>query len=502
MMPSDIKRTLNSDSAEYRLKLVLRTLLKWWLGIFSCAVIFAVFGTMYANTSYTPTYTANGTMVAITQQGQESVSASEIMTAKNLALTYSIILKSDAMMQEISTSLQIDIPTAVLKNMIGVRQINESEIMQVTATSANKDLSIQIVNSLIRLAPKVIANTYGKGSVTMIDPAQRAILNTVSKDRVLYSLIGALLGLLFSVSCVFVIEFFRDTITTVQDISNKLESKTIGIIPMYAKKAVKGKSFFPVITTATDNFAFTEAYKSLRTRIEMLAVRNNYKRILITSSAEQEGKSTICINLSLALAQKGKSVILVDADLRNPSIDDKLGIKQKKGTGLSAILSGISSIDSSIYHASEHGFDVLLSGKTSEKPSELLGNEVTEHLLNELDKRYDYIIIDTPPTSFLTDALVLSEKTDMTFMVIKHDRLSKRVIAATLEEFQNVDRPVMGCILNYVRYSISGLGYYRYGYAYGKKYYKKHSSYMGVDEKPDKEAKIAKIAKTDKTNKA
>lgn len=195
----------------------------------------------------------------------------------------------------------------------------------------------------------------------------------------------------------------------------------------------------------TAPFAVVEAYKAIRTNLIFLLSQAKGKTFAVSSSLPGEGKSTCAINLAIAFSQLGSRVLLVDADLRKPSVYRKLHLQNNRG--LSSVLVGFCSADDAIDNIGSN-FDVLTSGPTPPNPSELIGSENMTDLLETLKEKYDYIIFDTPPINLVSDAIMLAPKTEGVVMVVQdrkttHDQFQKAVAAL---KFANIK--VLGAALN------------------------------------------------------
>lgn len=216
-------------------------------------------------------------------------------------------------------------------------------------------------------------------------------------------------------------------------------------------------------------FAFTESYKSLRTNLEFMTFSGEVKVISITSTIPNEGKSSVSINLATTLAQSGKKVLIIDADLRAPSIQRYLNIRHA-GAGLSSILSGQIDVKDAIYTYKPLGFSVILSGPIPPNPSELLMRPVLQTVLDELKPHYDYIILDTSPTGVITDARIISNYTDGTLYVVRHQYAERNRIKAAVDQLKANDTKILGVIMNNYEVSSSNDAYgTTYGYGYGEK---------------------------------
>ena len=230
-------------------------------------------------------------------------------------------------------------------------------------------------------------------------------------------------------------------------------------------------------------FPFVEAYKSLRTNIDFLSSTNNYHSILITSAGPWDGKSTVAINLATAMAGGGKHVILVDCDMRKGSIASYLKIR-RSAPGITDVMGGKYKLNDVIFRQKELGFDVLPVGALPSNPAEIVGAPVMVQILQLLSGMYDYVFIDTPPVSLVTDAAILSRYVDGVILVVRADETTKQALNASKKALEDVNAHILGAVLNDfdVRKHSYGSGYYSYQYGkYGYKY-----GYGGYDKRAKK----------------
>lgn len=214
-------------------------------------------------------------------------------------------------------------------------------------------------------------------------------------------------------------------------------------------------------TGATAHFAVVEAYKMIRTNLLYLLSQSDKKVITVSSSIAGEGKSTTAINIAVAFSQLGSRVLLIDADMRKASIHKKLRIANNNG--LSSLLVGFSTLEDSVCKVNDN-LDVITSGPTPPNPSELLGSDAMQELLKDLNEKYDYVVLDTPPINIVPDALIVAPHTAGIAFVVRdyittHDHFQK---ALSSIEFAGVR--FLGTILN--AYSGSAGGRYKYRYRY------------------------------------
>ena len=202
-----------------------------------------------------------------------------------------------------------------------------------------------------------------------------------------------------------------------------------------------------------------ESYRTLRTNIQYSSFDKEYRTILVTSSEPGEGKSTTVGNLALSLAHGDKKVLVIDCDLRKPSIHKKFKISN--AVGLSDVIVGKKDLNSVLNKYNKNLF-ILTSGKIPPNPSEMLSSKTMTLLLEKLKETYDYIILDTPPVQAVTDAQVLSAKSDGTIIVVKAGKTKKDSVNSSLGLLKKVNANIIGTVLNSVDNSRNKY-YYYYG---------------------------------------
>ena len=205
----------------------------------------------------------------------------------------------------------------------------------------------------------------------------------------------------------------------------------------------------------------SEAYRMLRTNIQFSSISREIKVVAVTSSIPGEGKSTTSCNYALSLAETGKMVLLIDCDLRKPTIHRRFKISN--ATGLTNVLLGEASSESAICLIN-NGLSVLPAGTLPPNPAEVLGSQRMKDFLHEMENRYDYIVIDTPPVLAVTDGQILSSIADGVLLVVESKKTPRDSVFKAKELLQNVNANILGIILNKCEISNKrGYGYY-YGY--------------------------------------
>lgn len=245
------------------------------------------------------------------------------------------------------------------------------------------------------------------------------------------------------------------------------------------------------------DFRTKESYKSLRTNLEFSG--KNCKAISITSCTPNEGKSSVSFQLALSIAETGKKVMLVDADLRKSILRSRYRANAAR-YGLSHYLSGQASIEDIACETNIPGFHVIFTGPVPPNPSELLGNEYFALLMEYLREEYDFIIVDTPPLGSVIDGAVVAKRCDGTVIIIESGAISYKFAQNIRDQLRQIDCRILGVVLNKVK--MSSRGYYGnyYGKYYGKYYgnYYGHEDEGGLHKAVIGNKKKPKVAKTEK----
>lgn len=207
-------------------------------------------------------------------------------------------------------------------------------------------------------------------------------------------------------------------------------------------------------------FIVQEAYKSLRTNVRFLLKDSDHRRFCITSGSAGEGKSITMLNLAISIAETGKKVLLIDADLRRPAIARLL--VEEPNPGLSTVLGGMAMLEDTIRKDVYPNLDILFSGEVPPNPQVLLGSPEMENLIEEVSKQYDYVLVDTPPINVVHDTCVIANLLDGVLLLVWQDRTSKDSVRRALSNLQMTGANVLGYVLNGTK--IESKRYYGYYY--------------------------------------
>ena len=321
-----------------------------------------------------------------------------------------------------------------------------------------------------------------------------------------------LLGLATGVGMAFLKEGLDNTIRTTEQAQNISGLPSLGMIPLSSKSTQDGpnakrltiassKEPVELVTQARPQSQMAESYRALRTSLLLSNIGAPPKVIMVTSALPQEGKTTTSINVAVVLAQalarKGGSVLLIDADLRRPSIHKHLGMGQQSAStseerlrGLSDVLTGNTTPEQAIPRTAilptVTNLFVLPAGSQPPYPAELLASPKMREVLAELREVYDHIVVDTPPTLIATDAVVLSTRADAVVLVIRSEQTKKHDLRRARDLLAQVNANVVGVLLNAVDLTSSDYYYSEYRNKYSS-YYRDEGSQHEDDDEEDME---------------
>ncbi len=302
------------------------------------------------------------------------------------------------------------------------------------------------------------------------------------------------LGVISGVGLAFLLENMDNTVRTPEQAQAISGLPSLGMIPLGSKSANHGatgkrlaltasKEVVETVTLVRPQSQMAESYRALRTSLLLSNLGAPPKVIVVTSARPQEGKTTTSINAAIVLAQKGVRVLLVDADLRRPSIHKTLGMGP--GSGLSNVLTGSATVQQTIATSPIlPNLFIMPAGTPPPNPAELLASSNMRDLLAELREQFDHIVIDTPPTLSVTDAVVLSPRADATILVIRSGQTTKPALRRARDILMQVNAHVAGVLLNAV--DLTSPDYYYYYEYQGKysQYYQEDPAGTGNEAEP------------------
>jgi succinoglycan biosynthesis transport protein ExoP len=304
------------------------------------------------------------------------------------------------------------------------------------------------------------------------------------------ALLGLVSGVILMGIVAFVIEYTDDTLKTPEDISSYLHQSVLGLVGRMGKPHDRDDDGgLGVFVVENPLMPITEAFRTIRTNIEFASVSKPIRTLMITSTSPSEGKSTLSVNLAAILAQGNRKVVLIDADLRRPSIHRFFGIANLKG--LSDLFRNHTEVSSVITSWGEPSIEVITSGGLPPNPAELLASARLDMILEELKERSDIVILDTPP-AIVADPIALSAKVDGVLLVIEPGKTKIGAAQVLLEQLDRAGARVVGVVLNSLSRRQAGYYYSKYRYYSSYYYSRSNGSYFSSNGKTSKRKRLAK----------
>lgn len=309
----------------------------------------------------------------------------------------------------------------------------------------------------------------------LVDPAVPTSAPIKPQRRLIVAL-AALFGVGFGVALTLLRNFLDNTVKTPGDVEDKLQQQTLGVLPL-VKQAQQGRGkakrlFLGMVQD--EHSTFSESVRTIRTAITLSSIDSPLRVIAVTSSIPNEGKSTVAANLALAMGRLPKKVLLIDTDLRRPSLARSIEFPPN-APGLVEYMAGNASYQQCIYRYKAADIYVMPVGQIPPNPLELISSQKFAGLLEELKNRYELIILDTPPTQAVSDALVLGALADACIYVVKAESTSAASVRNGLKRMAGGGAKILGVVLNQIVARKDSAYYYQgyydsYGYGrYGGK---------------------------------
>lgn len=298
-------------------------------------------------------------------------------------------------------------------------------------------------------------------------PPVSPTLQSRSSLLTLYSAIGLVFGIIFA----FVLESLDTGLRSIAEIEAVTGLASLALIPRDRKSSADAASQTSlqrsISVLANPKSQFAESFRALRTSLLLSTAGHPPITILLTSATPSEGKTTISTNLACVLAQRDVRVLLIDADLRRPTVHHRFGLNGR--IGLTTVLTGASTVEEAIQHVPDvPNLDILASGPVPPFPTEMLGSSTMTELLERLKTIYTHIVIDSPPLLSVTDGVVLARDSDAVVLIVRHGKSSRHVVRRARDLLLRAGAPLTGIALNAVDLnSPEYYGYYGYsGYSY------------------------------------
>lgn len=434
---------------------------KRWLVILLAALMVGVGAYIYTDNSYKPQYRTN-TIFVVTTRGSSTTVYTNLSSTSSVAGLFTELLNSSIMrktiVQEMGEPFDGTISTSVIPN---------TNLITMTVTASDPRTAFLAAQTLIEhhesltytIVDGIVMEVLQQPSIPM------APVNTVDASGRMRKLM--VLAAAAAAAALAVLSFLRDTVRSGTEVQMKLDCDYLGEIAHERKHKTLGallrrRKSSILITDPITSFSFVETFRKLRRRVEQHL--DGGKVVMVTSLLENEGKSTVAVNLALAMARKNRKVLLVDCDLRKPACHAVLDQK-KFASGIKEVLQSRANLSDSLLRYKKTNMDMLLAHKGDRNVGDLLTSERMDALLEWAREHYDLVVLDLPPMSAASDAEGMTGLADACVLVVRQNTAQAPALNRAIVSLEGQRAKLLGCVLNNVYTSRLGTGG---GYGYGR----------------------------------
>lgn len=423
---------------------------------------------------YTKQYVASASFIVATG-GKEYTNISSYynkVTMTQLSTSFPYVLTSDLLKGIVAE----DMGVSSVPGTISASVLEETNLFQINVTASDPQVAYDVLKSVIKNYPKVAKYVFGDTILTMIDESGVPTSPVSYPDYKGAVVQGIFVAVILYAVFLLLQVMLRNTVKDQSDLRSFVNIKYLSGIPQERIKK-RSKKYVPTVLLSSDTISpvFKESLRTLQIRFVRMMEERNFKSVVISSALAGEGKTTVSCNLAYSLAQKGYKVLLIDGDLRNPSVAELFNWNDVEH-GTVDVLSGRVSAKDAVKQYEDMNLYILPGGKAQNKVSRLYRNGHLKQLVEEYSETMDFVIVDTPPCAMMSDASLAADCVDAMMLVIRQDYARREKIADGVEMLSSSKAVLLGCIINgedigsgsYGKYSYGKYGYGRYGYGYGR----------------------------------
>lgn len=459
---------------------IVRDVMKNWWVILCIAISVSLLSYIGASVMYHPTYTSRTTFVVSARGSSMGAYANESKTQK-LTDTFRSVMDSQILKKKVSENLGMD----SFPGTVNIEVVPETNLLTVSVTSSSPEISFKLLRSMLDNYQEVSKNVLGEVVLEVFeDPNFPSVADTAFRGKNVMKK-GFLVGALAMICLLGFLSYMKDSVKSEDEVAEKLDTTIFGVLehePAYRnfRARLKRQKKKILITEPAVSFGFVETVKKMRTKLLYQSSKDMRKVLLVTSAGKKEGKTVVAVNLALAMAQRGKKVLLIEGDLRKSELAEILGETVPQGAGLSWESPEEVHLKSKIFQREGSSLYLLVNQKPYARSTEFLGSKRFASFIEEMKKQMDFIIIDGPASKGRADAEVLVRIADFSLLVVKQNYTKVPFINDTIDMLNGYGYGLAGCVFNDVfsGNAVISSGYgYGYGYGYGKYGYGKYYRY-------------------------
>lgn len=457
--------------------IVLRDLLRNAVFILMAAIIGFFSVTVYGSYIRKPEYTSESTLVVSAKSTTYANAYAALSTASSMAGVLKEVFESDILMQKVKESTgEIADGVAVSANVI-----SGTNLLVLKVTAQDPRTAYIVSNSILQNYNGISDYLFSNAVLEVVSEPQIPTAVSNPFNTTLYRLFAAVVMAALVAAAVIFSCITRKTFKTIYNAQDELEGDCFGVIS-HEKKAKTLRSLLHasrksvLINAPTCSFAFEESNRKFAENLRFKLEQNGYKRVLITSVAENEGKSTISTNLALALSGTGKRSIIIDVDFRKPALYKIMERDKRSIPDIVSFIDGNCEIEDIIHKIPHSGVDMVMNFGARKEAASYIRSVKLAELLDYAEKNYDYVILDASPIMVGTDVQLISDIVDCSIVVVRHDYVRINDINAAISDIKEGNSNYLGYVLNDYRelnMQFTGENIYSYGnyenYEYGNK---------------------------------
>lgn len=419
--------------------------------VISCMTLIAVFVALGASLLMTPRFETKIQFYVTVASSDSAASAYQgSLGAQQRVQSYAALVQSTEIAREVLEESGVDLtPNQVVSNSTATADA-DTVLLDISVSDTEPERALRVAEAFGSVLPRVIQTLEtpdGGGpalsKLTVVNPPGLPAEPVAPRTEENIAL-GLVLGLLAGIGLALLVDVMDRRIKSKEQLENVINKPVVGSIP-FRKKEDKQPGAEHIVPFREGHSPAAESFRRLRANLQFLRVDSPPRVFVITSSVPTEGKSETAINLSLALAEAGHKVLLVEADLRRPRVVNYLSMPDK--IGLTNVLTGQASFEDVVQETRYDGVHLLACGPLPPNPSELLSSGVATKLFAELREIYDFVVIDSPPLLPVTDGALLAKITDGAFLVVRSHRTTTDQVSQSVDNLEKTDATLLGVVM-------------------------------------------------------
>ena len=445
---------------------IVRDLIRQWWVVLLFSVTIAILVNVVVNSQYTPVYATSTTFV-VTTRGTNTSVYQNIASASDTAARFQTILESNVLKREIAKELDVKVYNASTE----IELLEETNLIVLTVKHSSALMAYRYIRSIMdnysTISDYVIKNVV----LEVIQKPEIPLLPSNINRANIYTAFGLIAGFVIAVLYVAYFSYLKDTVKNSKEASSKLAARLLGSIyhEKIGSERNRTKKTAMIITNPILSFKYTESCRMASSRVRSRMDRKESKVLLVTSVAENEGKSTIASNIALSIAQEGKNVLLIDADFRKPSLYKIFDVHKDQVTNLVGILRSGTGMQKAIVKLKRNPLYFILNNTNTGSIDDVLANNRFRTLIRFARTKFDYVILDTAPMGLVPDAEGIAEFCDASLIVVREDTILAKNINDAIDTLNETNAKVLGVIFNDAKIVGASAVRVNSAYDYGRK---------------------------------